>query len=40
MLLAQPLESLVPVINQPGFSGNQPKLVQAINKVRRWDIRG
>ena len=32
----QPLESLVPVINQPGFTGKQPMLLEAINKVRRW----
>lgn len=30
----KPLETLVPLINQPGFSGNQPKLLQAINKLK------
>ena len=31
--LWQPLESLVPIINQPGFTGKQPPLLEAINKV-------
>ena len=30
----QPLETLVPLMNQPGFTGKQPMLLEAINKVR------
>mmetsp|Transcript_14982 Transcript_14982/g.32478 ORF Transcript_14982/g.32478 Transcript_14982/m.32478 type:complete len:241 (+) Transcript_14982:194-916(+) len=30
----RPLECLVPVLNQPGFTGKQPKLLEAINKLK------
>jgi hypothetical protein len=36
----QPLESLIPIINDPGFTGNSPKLLQAINKVRFFALSG
>uniref|UniRef100_A0A7R9VW38 Peroxisomal membrane protein 11C n=1 Tax=Chlamydomonas euryale TaxID=1486919 RepID=A0A7R9VW38_9CHLO len=30
----RPLEAIMPIINQPGFTGNSPKLVQAVNKLK------
>lgn len=32
--VVRPLESLIPVINQPGFTGKQPQFVEAINKLK------
>lgn len=30
----RPLELIIPLINQPGFAGKDPKLLQAVNKLK------